>query len=144
MQTWIHSDGTPGGATSYEARCSYSGLFLFSVQECFDVDCDGAPCGANGQFSDCSTGWCERGSSTFLQRTSIVGGKQHEATDDHACNCSVGYQTAVGSAGEVTCSTDDFQGHDECGDGGTCYDPSLLSEQALPGEFSCYSNAGSN
>ena len=72
----------------------------------------------------------------------IVGGRQYVATDDHACNCSAGYQTAVGSAGEVTCSTDDFQGHDECGDGGTCYDPLLLSEQALPGEFSCYSNEG--
>ena len=42
----------------------------------------------------------------------------------------------------MTCSTDDFQGHDECGDGGTCYDPSVLSEQALPVEFSCYSNEG--
>ena len=42
----------------------------------------------------------------------------------------------------MTCPTDDFQGHDECGHGGTCYDPSLLSEQALPGEFSCYSNEG--
>ena len=66
-------DGTPGGATSYEARCGSSGLFLFSVQECFDVDCcAGTPCGANGQFSDCSTGWCERGSTRQLTTTHVI------------------------------------------------------------------------
>ena len=52
----------------------------------------------------------------FLHRSSMVGGTQHEATDD-ACNCSAGYHTLVVSAGELTCCN----GHD-CGVGGTYYE----------------------
>ena len=131
-------DGTPGGATFYEAQCGSSGLFLPFGQDCIDIDyCADAPCGVHGQCYDCSTSsGCEQSSSTFLQRSSIVGGKQFEATDDYACWCHEYYQTALGSAGELTCSTDDCTGHDECGEGGTCYDLSL-AEDGPAGEFSC-------
>ena len=123
-------DGTLSGAAFYEAQCGSSGLFLPFGQDCRDIDyCDGDPCGANGECSDCSTSACERGTS-FLQRSSIVGGKQYEATDDYAC------ETKVGTAGELTCSTDDCDGLD-CGVGGTCYDLSV-AEEGHAGEFSCH------
>ena len=52
-------DGTPSGATFYEAECGSSGLFLPFGQDCRDIDyCDGVPCGANGELQyQCVRTW---------------------------------------------------------------------------------------
>ena len=65
-----------------------------------------------------------------------MGGKQYEATDDYACECSAGYDIKVGTAEELTCSTDDCDGLD-CGVDGTCYDLSVAEEEPA-GAFSCH------
>ena len=101
MQSKIFSGWFASKETPYKVRCGFRGCFQFPVQECYDIDsCYGTPCGANGNCCDCSASGCERFSS-FLQRSFILGGKQYEAIEDCALNCSARYQILVVSAGEL-------------------------------------------
>uniref|UniRef100_A0A7S1FI45 EGF-like domain-containing protein n=1 Tax=Noctiluca scintillans TaxID=2966 RepID=A0A7S1FI45_NOCSC len=136
-------DGTPSGSSFFEVQCGSSGHFLPLDQDCIDIDyCTDNPCGANGQCFDCSTTGCKNlDGAAFLQRSSIVGGREFESTDDYACWCHENYQTALGPAGQLTCQTDDCTGHSECGIGGTCEDLSV-SEQGPAGEFTCSCDKG--